>query len=530
MSDHNFEKQIQQKLDELKIPPADRVWSSVEAQIRKDKRRRRGLIFFPLFLLLIGGGGYFVFQNYLSSTTHSISKSTSTKTTPDHTAPDNNNPDNNPNAAQKTNPPQGREPAQPVADVTKQPDTKNAPGRETVGRNEFDNKTSQQVDPDKQNAGNVLKPRQQTIKVTKEKEPVLAKRNNNRTVTVGIKRPQKVVTNIPSGDVAGQNKNLPDEGTLVKEDVAKNQQINPDAEPRVDKVVDAVENNKADSAKDVVIVPTAPIDSAASLTTAGQKKAAGKKLKTTWKWGLAGSAGISNLNEGGFFDGIFDGILGVEKAMVADVSPVNNTQSNVGPTAVVYRPSEIRKGFSFSLGAFVQKNLTKRIAISTGLQYRFYSNHIQVGNRIDSFAMVQNAFGSQNINQYYRAAPIPTTHRYTNRFHFVELPVSGHLQLNKGNRLPISWNAGVSLSYLVSTNMLHFDSRTGLYYKDNDLLNRLQAGMSTGFAVTLLNASRVSIQLGPQLQYHFTDLMKQKVSDDKHLFYFGLNSRVFLKK
>ena len=526
MSDHNFEKQVQQKLDELKIPPADSVWSSVEAQIRKDKRRRRGLIFFPLFLLLIGAGGYFVFQNYLSPGNHPVSRSASTTSTPGN---------NNTNTPEGTIAPRGLE--QPEKDAIQQPGIEKLLDKEIVGRNEFDNKTSQQVGRDKQTGDNVSKTHQRTTKAAKERDPVLVKDNNHRnyqknTSTEGVKRPRNVAANISSRDqdVADQIKNFPAERIAVKDGVEKDEQISPDDVPQVDKVVDAIDNNKIDSLKDRAITPTPPVDSSALLTTAEQKKAPGKKLKTAWKWGLTGSAGISNLNEGGFFDGIFDGILGVEKAMVADVSPVNNPQSNVGPTAVVYRPSEIRKGLSFSLGAFVQKNITKRISISTGLQYRYYSNHIQVGNRIDSFAMVQNAFGSQNITQYYRAAPMPTTHRYTNRFHFVELPVSGHLQLNKGNRLPISWNAGLSLSYLVSTNALHFDSRTGLYYKDNDLLNRLQAGMSTGFAVTLLNASRVSIQLGPHLQYHFTDLMKPKVSDDKHLFYFGLNSRVFLKK
>ena len=56
MSDHNFEKQVQQKLDELKIPPAGTVWDSVQARIRKDKRRRRGILLFPVLLLLIAGG------------------------------------------------------------------------------------------------------------------------------------------------------------------------------------------------------------------------------------------------------------------------------------------------------------------------------------------------------------------------------------------------------------------------------------------------------------------------------------------
>ena len=68
MSDHNFEKQIQQKLGELKVSPAESVWATLEARIRKEKRRRRGLILLPLLLMLVGGGLYFMIETKTFST------------------------------------------------------------------------------------------------------------------------------------------------------------------------------------------------------------------------------------------------------------------------------------------------------------------------------------------------------------------------------------------------------------------------------------------------------------------------------
>jgi hypothetical protein len=108
------------------------------------------------------------------------------------------------------------------------------------------------------------------------------------------------------------------------------------------------------------------------------------------------------------------------------------------------------------------------------------------------------------------------------------LPLTASFQLSK--RLPFYWNAGLSLSYLVSTNALHFDSQTGVYYKDNGLFNKVQANLSTGLAVSLWSKSKVPVHVGPQLQYGLTNLMKRDVSAAKHLFYFGLNTRIFLKK
>ena len=46
MSDHEFEKQVHQKLQELKLRPSDTVWMEVEKNIRQHKRRRRFLQLF----------------------------------------------------------------------------------------------------------------------------------------------------------------------------------------------------------------------------------------------------------------------------------------------------------------------------------------------------------------------------------------------------------------------------------------------------------------------------------------------------
>jgi hypothetical protein len=96
--------------------------------------------------------------------------------------------------------------------------------------------------------------------------------------------------------------------------------------------------------------------------------------------------------------------------------------------------------------------------------------------------------------------------------------------------MPVLWNGGLSLSYLVSTNALHFDSRTGVYYKDNSLFNKLQANVSTGFSVGMFYNSKVPVQIGPQVQYGLTNLLQKQVSDNRHLLYFGVNTRFYLKK
>ena len=67
MEENKFERQVQQKMDELKINPSDSVWENVKSGIEKRKNRKWAfLILFFLFALLLTGG------YWLYNTNHSI--------------------------------------------------------------------------------------------------------------------------------------------------------------------------------------------------------------------------------------------------------------------------------------------------------------------------------------------------------------------------------------------------------------------------------------------------------------------------
>ena len=62
MPENEFEKQVQQKMDELQFVPSDAVWPEVERQIT-ERKKRRGLIFWlPLGVLLLGGTAWMYFS------------------------------------------------------------------------------------------------------------------------------------------------------------------------------------------------------------------------------------------------------------------------------------------------------------------------------------------------------------------------------------------------------------------------------------------------------------------------------------
>ena len=56
MQENEFEKQVQQKMEELQLHPSESVWQHIAAHITKKKQRRVVWIFFLLLLALLFAG------------------------------------------------------------------------------------------------------------------------------------------------------------------------------------------------------------------------------------------------------------------------------------------------------------------------------------------------------------------------------------------------------------------------------------------------------------------------------------------
>src|ERR1700741_4212654 len=79
MPGHEFEKNAQQRLDELKLRPSETVWKNVEKNIREEKRRRRMILWLPILLLFLGTSGYFLITKSGFVSTESALKTDQTK-------------------------------------------------------------------------------------------------------------------------------------------------------------------------------------------------------------------------------------------------------------------------------------------------------------------------------------------------------------------------------------------------------------------------------------------------------------------
>ena len=526
MSDHNFEKQVQQKLDELKIRLSDNVWTAVQVRIRRGKRRRRGLILLPLLLLLLAGGGYLLIDNYATNTKQVATvqnqepKKYSTENQPANQSPSELKPENSPG--------------------TERDNVQTAPITKDITSNEKQKPSNSNIDDDislkTPRASRDLRVRKSDEQV----ERVMPANENNRKRVINREEKQKEKQKEKEEGEDDKEKNVLDGNEIVKEEKKKKENVvynkdktaarlEPTADNQAAKIVDSPRSEiQNDSIAKEITVPKGLTDSTnvnqPKLDSASQKASPEKKRGFTW--GVIAGAGSSSVNRGGI-GGLFGGIFDGQKSMATDVA---SSPSNSSGNPITRTPSPIKNGFSFNAGLFVQKKIAKRISVSSGLQYNQFTHSIMVGDRIDSSGAVQNAYGLSNVSGFYQARTITIEREYVNRFHFLELPLNVHIQLNRSRRFPLAWSGGLSLSYLLSTNALHFDSNTGLYYKDNSLFNKWLGSLSTGFSVGLFNSSRLPVHVGPEVQYGFSRLMKENVKDNKHLFYLGVSARVFLKK
>ena len=105
-----------------------------------------------------------------------------------------------------------------------------------------------------------------------------------------------------------------------------------------------------------------------------------------------------------------------------------------------------------------------------------------------------------------------------------QIPGSVQWQLTHNRQLPVFWEGGFSLSYLMGSNALYYNDKAGVYYKDGSVTNKFQFNLSTALLVGI-PFKGVNLQVGPQIQYGLTSLLNTQNSG-QHLFYGGLKIAV----
>ncbi|MDO6431287.1 hypothetical protein Q4E93_11855 [Flavitalea sp. BT771] len=238
------------------------------------------------------------------------------------------------------------------------------------------------------------------------------------------------------------------------------------------------------------------------------------KPKYSWESGFAGGIGLSSQNK----------TLFQQPTIMSDLSP------NAAP--ITGRPktytSQVQPDLSYWAGIVVQRPLSKVLTLSLGLDLHYYSTKVQIGEKVDNSLSASSSpsllTGQSQYVQTAAAYPyyysVGNKDVFVNRYYFLELPGSVVWQVNHSRNLPLFWEGGFSLAYLVSSNALYFNSKSGVFYKDGNATKKTQINLTTALLVGL-PIRGLRLQAGPQVQYGLTSLQSQG-SGMQHLFYGGL--------
>jgi hypothetical protein len=138
---------------------------------------------------------------------------------------------------------------------------------------------------------------------------------------------------------------------------------------------------------------------------------------------------------------------------------------------------------------------------------------------------IKHAVGALNSaggGTYNSQNPLNT---YNNHFNFVDLPVTFKLKLSKGKTIPLSWQAGVVLSELISTNALQFDS-AGYYFKDNSYFNKTQLALNTGLFITLFSKQKCNLLIGPYFYFDAGKIANRGLYNQRHFVFTGIQTQL----
>lgn len=201
----------------------------------------------------------------------------------------------------------------------------------------------------------------------------------------------------------------------------------------------------------------------------------------------------------------------------------NSTGNTVANDPVYMRPGSISNqwnapqqifstpvyssGFSFNTGFNVGRQFSRRLVVSSGLLYYYYS----INSRSSVF--------DRTIN-------VTTENHSKNNFNFIELPLQLKINSLLGNVKAI-WQTGLSFSYLLASQSLQDN---GVISKSNSEFNRLQTGINAGVNFQLLHSGNLSLGIGPFYQYNFMNLANSGLFLDHHLHFAGIKTEVNFKK
>lgn len=469
-------------MEELSLTPSAPVWQKVEEQIRK-KRDRRRLIFWLLPLLLVGGGAGWM----LWGTGKEVAPADTVSVTRQQPAPSATSPA--PTPVQST-PLNGTE-----KDRTATTQQVELPTKEN-NHSTSTAKPTETFIAEQPKLTATLKPLQE--EAVREKETSLSTAGS-----LADKKETQTGNDVTTTEIA-----VAKEGIVISEE--RPRRTEPVADTAVTSLKEEALNKSTEVASPEAPVALTPVPATDSGTL--MEKAPEKKLKASkWEWMVHAEAGITSV-----WSSLFE--LPSTRSQDMFSSPTQYSGGNF----FAYYPSTQEEGPAFSAGFTAKRILNGRTKLTAGLQYNFYGTRMAVGQEKNANTLTSVPYARQSATTSNAYLP-GTQNNYSNRYHFIQLPVGIEYQVFR--KVPLQVHGGLSLAHLVKTNALTYDYNAQAYYQNSSAYKATQLHLFTNVTYTLWKGKAVKLDAGPYVQYSLAEL--QKTAPDKNrLFSTGLRTQV----
>ncbi len=488
MAANEFEKNIRGLMDDFKLQPSGEVWPRVESEIREKKKRRR--IIFALFFGALGLAiaSYFVFTGHPDL--RFANKGNTSKAQGSKTSGRANHQQNATTATEQPSPVGGK-PAAKMVGSNGQPLKPSVPGKasaiiattlDEVRPTTNHPETTSNSSADAGVAGS------QTRQPGSGRNPVSGS-IDQPTAGVANTTEQNISATGTSKPTAGLRPNIDAIGITMKATYPQNATGSPVRLTLTDGL-------------------TSPIVDAIDITN---------KFHRHVEFGISAFIGTSRMVSS----------LPQALALDPDKSYQNSFAANPGtpgPPVIRNTQQSGKAAVALSIGATARWRLSKRTSLQGGLAYTQLSDNSLIG---DPQALTIPASYRSYSNTYYAGA---AQHKYVDRFHLLTVPVSFRYAFVTTRKSAFAIYAGASLSYMMSSNALIYDTAAlGIYYRNTELIPKTAWNVFSGLSYQV-DIRGAKLEVGPEFNMGLTKIIKAETDRRKYFAYRGIRASFSLEK
>lgn len=462
MQENEFEKKLQQKLEMLQVQPAAEVWQKVKTEVAQKKKKRRFAFFFLLAFMLSAGA---------LVTTLLVNKPAVVKNVMASTAVDDNRHDaNNDNTA-----------------------------------------TNQAANADKKTVSTTESSKEEIYSTLQKNSTNTTGENTVAVNALAVRKPIRATTKATLGVETTAPAVEEDESNTVASNFNKENNNSSAMEDGVLAVNDNISNSLAPlvETKDADTAIVVPVEKKQPDVTAKQEPEQKVAIAKKEQNGKRGKWGIAFTMAGGVN---YAGSSNQAKSLSQDYNGGTTGNGTGTPTAGGndYSPSPLEHGSALAAGIHVYRELSSTVKLMMGLQYNYSTLSLKTGNRLDT---------AVRQLEIYR---VGSTVSYTNRYHYITIPLSLSAKLFTAGSRDIVLEAGAGISHLVATNALSYNYTQGRYYSGVNDLNKTIWSLSAFAAINLAGKNKPAFYIGPQINYAITPMAAAGLHEGRRATFIGI--------